>query len=313
MIKPFGIMLALCLLLARNALAAPVGMVTQLTGKAEVKSAAGSAWKTLRLLDRLEVGDNIRCSQASEAVLILFDSAERFSVGANATAVIEAKSVKGASKNTGLHGPAIQVAKTMVGDRPHGFNARPALSHKRMTPDFPGWVLESQRHFVWEALPNAAAYTFTLFDSNDNVVWSARVGESQADLPADLPAFIPRRAYLWRVSAFGKSGKPLPETSWGAVTFLSQADADALKQSASDLEEEIKQDKEDITSLALMAELYRSYGVLEKTLETLERPAFDHQPGIEQTRDEIYRQLGAVAVMLAKRHPAPEEAPDTTP
>jgi hypothetical protein len=165
MIRTVGIIALFLFALAGNALAAPVGMVTQMSGKVESKPAAGSAWKTLRLLDRLEVGDNIRCSQGAEAIVVLFDSAERYTVSSGATAVIEAKSVRGASKNSGLRGPAIQVAKTMVGDRPGGFLARPALSHQRMTPQFPGWMPEGERHFDWKPIPNAATYTFTLFDT----------------------------------------------------------------------------------------------------------------------------------------------------
>src|SRR5436190_4820770 len=103
MIRTLG-MIALLTLLAGSALAAPVGMVTQLTGKVEVRPASGSAWKTLRVLERLDAGDNVRCSPGAEAVLVLFDSAERYTVSAGSTAVLETKNVKGASKNSGLHG-----------------------------------------------------------------------------------------------------------------------------------------------------------------------------------------------------------------
>jgi hypothetical protein len=76
------------------------------------------------------------------------------------------------------------------------------------------------------------------------------------------------------------------------------------------MENDASQNKEDITALTLLAELYRSYGVLDKTLETLERPEFEHQPGIQQAQDDVYRQLGGYAFILAKRTPAPTESSD---
>jgi len=313
MIRTFGIIALFLLLLTGNALASPVGMATELTGKVEVRPASGNNWKTLRLLDRLETGDTVRCGPGAEAVLVLFESAERYTVSAGATAVVEARSVKGASKNSGLRGPAIQIAKTMVGDRPSGFIARPALSHKRMTPQFSGWMPEGERHFDWEAIPGAASYSFTLFDTNDNVIWSARVAEPKADYPADLPNFALKRPYLWRVSAFGKSGKPLTENGWGVVTFLSKTDGDALTQAAKDLESDAQRSGDSVTPLVLLAELYRSYGVLEKTLETLERPQLENQSGIRQAQDDVYRQLGSYAFLLAKRTPADETSDKAKP
>jgi len=35
---------------------------------------------------------------------------------------------------------------------------------------------------------------------------------------ADGPALKLRRPYVWRVSALGQSGKPLPDVRWGMIT-----------------------------------------------------------------------------------------------
>ena len=108
----------------------------------------------------------------------------------------------------------------MTGSRIDAFIARPAQSHQRLTPQSTGWMLEGERHFEWAPIPGAATYSFTLFDSNDNVVWSSRASGTSVDYPAELPFFTLRRPHVWRLAAFGHSGKPLPEARWGFVTFL---------------------------------------------------------------------------------------------
>ena len=291
--------LALMLGLAGAAVANPVGMVTHLTGKAEVRSASGGDWEPLRLMTKLEAGDSVRCAAGGEAIITVFASAEQCTVAAGTTVTLDARGVQGAKKIAGLHGSGIQVARAMAGDRPNGFFARPAQSHQRLQATYPGWILEGERVFSWEPTPRAATYTFSLFDQNDNVVWSQRVTEPKAAYPADLPYFSLRRAYVWRLVPFGESGKPLPDSRWGILTFLSKSDADQVSSEAKELEEQAKTEGDNVTSLILLAELYRSYGVLEKTLETLERPELENQSGIKEAQAETYGQISRYAQVLS--------------
>ena len=277
-------LLALLVLVASNA-SASVGMVTRLTGKAEFCPVQGSDWKPLRLMRRLEAGDRVRCATDSEAVITIFASAEQCTVAAGSTVTLDAKGIKGAQKVAGLRGSGIQIARAMAGDRPGGFEARPAQAHQRLQPNYPGWFLEGERELTWTAIPRAAAYTFTLFDKNDNVVWSQRVGEAKVQYPAELPFFALRRPYVWRLIAFGESGKPLPESRWGILTFLSEKDAQQLAADAKELAAQAKSESKDTTLYFLLAEHYRSYGALEKALE------------------EIYREISRYALIL--RTPTP--------
>jgi hypothetical protein len=277
--------------------AAPVGIASHITGAAEVRSGEG-AWKPLRLLQRLESGDKVRCGSGAEVTVVLFDSATRYKVDAGATGVIGSHGVQGGHPATGLPGPGIRIAKAMVGSRMDAFVARPAQSHQRLTPQSPGWIAEGERHFEWPAQPGAATYSFTLFDANDNVVWSARATAPAADYPADLPFFTLRRPYLWRLVAFGSSGKPLTGARWGLLTFLSREDAGQLTSEAQALEEAANADPSDVTPRVLLAELYRGYGVLEKTLEVLESPQLANQPGIQELQEEVYQQASRYAQLL---------------
>ncbi len=284
--------------------AAPVGMVCHMTGQPQMRSGAAGAWQPARLLQKLDAGDALRCGPGAEAVVVLFAGGQRFQVGAGADAVVGANSVQGARSLGALDGPSSRVAATLGGSRAAAVLARPAQSHERLTPTSPGWHLASERVFSWPPLANADAYTFTLFDGNDNVVWSARVSEASAAYPDDLPALAQKRPYVWRLVPFGRSGKPLPEARWGILAFLTQADADRLSADAQELQRQDQANPQDVTALLLLAELYRSYGVLEKTLETLEDLRLKDEPGITQALDETYGQVSAYARTLA--HP-----PDT--
>ena len=282
------------------AAAAPVGMAVQLSGKPEVRAATGGAWKPLRLLQRLEPGDTLRCPAGSEAVVVLFDNGKRFKVGGGGQGVVEAANVKGAAALAGLRGPSIRVAKALSGASSNAFLARPAQSHQRLTKKSTGWLREGERRFVWDSAPGAAAYSFTLFDQYDNVVWSARTGTPDAEYPADLAAPGLRRPYVWRLVPFGGSGKPLQGARWGVITFLSESDVHALEAEEKELRAQADASGTDITPLVLLAELYRGYGVLERTLETLEDPRLADQPGIEEARQAAYRQISPYAVALAR-------------
>src|SRR5579859_2866059 len=106
--------LALLLGLAGAAAANPVGMVTHLTGKAEVRSSGGSDWEPLRLMTRLEAGDSVRCASDSEAIITVFASAEQCTVAAGTTVTLDAHGVQGAKRIAGLHGSGIQVARAVA-------------------------------------------------------------------------------------------------------------------------------------------------------------------------------------------------------
>jgi hypothetical protein len=293
-----------CLLgAATAATAGPVGIASSLLGKAEVKAGEAGAWKPLRLLQRLEAGDAVRCDSGGEVVIVCLETAERFKVNGGSSAVVEPGKVRGADKVAGLRGPAIRIAKGLGGARVDAFMARPAQSHQRLTPDSPGWILEGERRFQWAPIPGAASYSFTLFDGADNVVWSARVSGESAEFPADLPYFALRRPHVWRLAPFGQSGKPAMGARWGMITFLSRQDADELTAEAAELA--TADDGSDVTSLVMLAELYRSYGVLERTLETLENPRLGSQPGIREAQDEVYGQVSRYAQLLR-----PGAAPD---
>jgi len=85
---------------------------------------------------------------------------------------------------------------------------------------------------------------------------------------------------------------------WGFLTFLAKPDVDQLTAEVAELDAAAKVESGDATALVLLAELYRGYGVLGKTLETLEMPQLANQPGIREAQEEVFQQAGRYAMLL---------------
>lgn len=285
-------------LIALPAWAAPVGMAAHVSGNVQVTQDGKTA--PLRLLQRLEDGDAVRCGPNSNAVIVLFGNGSRFQLNSGQRATIHASTVTGAGKLAELSGPSANVVKLLGGARVGAAMSRLSTTFQRLQPNSPGWLESPTPHFEWLPATGAAEYTFTLFDQYDNVVWSLRTTQTGADYPADAPTLQDKRPYLWRVSAFGASGKPLPESRCGLITFLAPENSRALSALAADLQNQANTGGDPTTSL-LLAETYRSYGVLGRTLEILEDERLRAEPGIQEAREDVYDSLSPFARVLIGR------------
>jgi len=288
--------------------ASPVAMATNMVGKPVFREGDAGAWKMLGVLQRLSPGDTVRCGPGQQAIVMMFLDGVRFKVAANESATVAPTTVKGAEPLGGAGGATIRVAKAMTGLDTQPFLARPGQEYERLDPASPGIVIDTTTQFQWLPLDNAATYSFTLFDSHDNVVWSTRVSGTSAQYPSDLPAPIDKRAYVWTVSGFGASGKPVPKSRWGIITFLAQSDANQLTHDAADLKAEMASNPSDTTPLLVLAEEFRQYGVLEGTLETLDDTRLAGQPGLSDARQSAFAQISPLA-MLLERHDSGQTTP----
>lgn len=276
---------------------APVAMVCSLRGSPEARSDAG--WKPVRLLQKLRPGDSVRCGAGASATIVLFTNGDRYSVDAAQTAVVKENAVTGARALAALRGPSARVAQALQGQRYGAVVSRNTPSRQRLDPTGPGWMVAGERHFTWLPLPGAASYTFTLIDRYDNVVWSASTtGAVTADYPATLPPLRTEYPYVWKLAGFGAEGKPVEGGRWGILTFLTKADAEKLTGEIRELQGQIKENPGDLTFLFLLAELYRSHGVVERTIETLEDTRLSNEPGIEEAKQEAYAEISRYAQAL---------------
>jgi len=279
-----------------SALADPVGMAAHVAGPVTVVRDGAAA--PLHLLGRIQEGDTVRCGPGGMAALVLFGNGARFVVSAGTDGVVHASTVTGAKQLAALGGPSAEEVAVLGNARVGAMMARPAHSFERLLTNSPGWLIGTTPHIEWLPIEDAATYTFTLFDSHDDVVWSSQSTGTSADYPATAPPLQEKRTYMWRLSAFGTSGKPLAESRWGLITFLEQADADDLTQKAAALQAQAKAEG-DNTPLLVLADLYRAYGVTGKTLETLESEGVRTEPGADDAKLDVYNSLSPFARVLA--------------
>lgn len=312
-----GITVGAVATLSGNALAASVGMACHLVGKPEVRS-GGESWRPLRMLQKFEAGDTVRCGTGATAVIVLFKSGERFKVGAGGTGVVQANSVGGAQSLGALQGPSERVARTLSGSRSGAIMARDVTAPITLTPQAPGWIVDTERVLEWTP-GKAVHYTFALFN-RESVVWTQKVTTPRLQLPPTLE-LQQRVPYVWRVVAFDKSnrtGLPVERNAhWGVITFLSPADAKKLSEDVQLLREQMQQNKDDDTTVAaLLAELYREYGVLQKTISLLEDVPLLGSPGSKEAADEAYSQIGLYGLLFGRKEDVSSSfapATDTNP
>jgi len=280
------------------AMASPVAMATNMTGKPQYR-ASGASWKPLGVLTRLSPGDSVKCGPGQEAVVMMFVNGVRFRVASNSTGTVGPNSVRGAELMAGAGGATIRVAKAMTGLDTDPFLARAGLSHQRLDKSSPGIMTAGTTTFTWPALEDAASYTFTLFDQHDNVVWSVRTNQTSADYPSDLTPLVSKRPYVWKLSGFGESGKPVVSAPWGIITFLTTDDQNQLAADINALNAQLAADPSDLTPLTLEVERYAQDGVFEGAISTLEDVRLNGQPGIQDSLADHYAMVSHMAVMLA--------------
>jgi hypothetical protein len=297
-------------------------MACHLEGRPAWKAAAG--WKPLRLLQRLEAGSLIRCAAGDLAVIVLYADGGRYKIGPGSTATIGARSVTGAKALGSAGAAAASVAQRLGGARNGAVMARPAAALQRLhfqdpaVPPIPNaapaadWLRQNERSWHMGALPGAHSYRFTLFDPKDYVLFSGPVGQPPAAGSTDIGAATievalpddvvlrPRRPYVWRLHGFAADGKLVPASRWGILTVLTDADAVAVAKSSSALLGADGKLSGDAAQLALMTDMYSSYGLLENALEVLDSEPMNQQPGIEETRLKIVGPAGNYARMLVE-------------
>jgi hypothetical protein len=301
--------LSLLTISATLAHAVPVGMAARVTGKTELK--VGSGWKPIRVLQRFEAGDTVRCGPGASAVVVLFDRGGRYDIGAGATATISANDVAGAKLAKAPSGASSAVAQRLAGARTGAVMARPATNYERLHAQAPAaeakippphdWLRPDERSFSVNALDSAQTYVFTLFDPKDYILFTQTITPVGGTVKVDIPEAVKlesRRAYTWRLHGF-KDGRVMTRSRWGITTMLSAEDEAQLVENEKSLLTAEGKLPDDDTDLAVLADLYRSYGVLQNALEILDGEAFNAQPEIETTKGEIFAQAGVYAKALA--------------
>lgn len=301
---------------AQPARADAVAVAGSVRGAVSVKAGDGG-FRPLRLFQRLNAGDVVRVEAGGEAMLTMIGKGDRYRVGGGVTATVTADGIDGAEKVAALGGRAPQVLRGMVAYRTDGLMGRPGLSPSPLqrTP-VAGYLVRADGApavLSWDPDPGVASWGFTLFDRYGNVVFHTRTPGTSATYPAELGAPLPKTPYLWRLVPYNERGRLMinKASRWGAATFLTQDDATAFEAGMADLQKQVT--PEDTSALIAQIDLCREYGVFARVFDLLGDSALMAtqngvravKPGVEEMREQVYRELGPVAVMFA--HPLPAD------
>lgn len=297
-------------LLAGAARANPVGMAYAASGGAQYKH--GSSWQPLTPMTRLAAGDGVRCPAGGQVAIVLFISGKRYKM-AGGTGTIMSNTVIGAQSLGGLSGPSARIAQQLSGARTGAAGARGLTSGaQRLENNFPGWILDLNRTFRWNAdgsRDGVASYSFTLFDSADNIVWSTTTTETSVTCPESLSFNVTQpyqriRPYVWRLTALNATGRPVGGSSkWGIFSVLTRENVATLQSQMQSLEAQHKAAPGDPLPLVLEADLCRQYGVYQKSLEIWDEPALYNCPGKQQAINDLYKEISRYAQALANHIP----------
>lgn len=315
MVRVFVMFVLLLGLAAGNARAEDAGMACFVKGSPKVAGPTGE-WMPLRLFRRLQVGDRVRCDSASEAIVVIFGRGERFRVEPGTTAGVGKLALSGAVSLGGLKGPSEHAARILtgssVGARASRHPAR-GVDLTRPYSDYPGWLQDGVRKVQWNPVALAGRYTFSIYDSNDVLLWSVQTMEPEATVPASIPLAL-KTPYVWRLNAFLPNGLPMRdgEYRWGVLTLLRAGEADELRMLEKELAPQIKANPTDPLPRLLLAQRYRDMGVMTRAWEVIE-DASEAQALTDAERGqallELLNEISGTAQWYGGLHAAAQAAP----
>lgn len=283
---------------------AQVAMTSNIRGRAEVQDPEG--WKPIRLMQKLYKGARVRCDEGAVLTVVFLKSGNRFRLDSGQSGVLESDSLSGGKALAGLKGASSDAAKSLGGSRVGALLSRAPISESRLNRAFKGWLRTDDKRVEWIKRDDAALYCFTIFDHDENVIWSVRTNSSSAEFPEGISEPPTARPYVWRLSAFTRSGKMIEAgVRWGALTFLTAEQEEQLLKLTEPLLAQVAKDKTDAESLLLLAAVYREMGVSQRALETLSDlteksgQTTINSEQISATKIDIYRDLGRIALLMS--------------
>lgn len=261
----------------QTARAAVVGMAISVKGQPMVVDKQSA--RRLRLSDRLNSGDKIRCAGGSEAVVVLFASGKRFVISGGKTATLGASNVSGASPLAALSGASGRVAQSLSGSKTGAIQGRVkeregGINWSRLKPKTPqepeaaGWLQSDERRLSWSKDPETSEAVFTLFNADDDVVFSERTVNSDVTYPENAPEIELGKPYFWRLVRYREGGGKY-NTAWGMITWVSPEAAAKLQQNAVAASEALG--KGDVGTALLAAAAFEDAGAYQNALEILDK------------------------------------------
>jgi hypothetical protein len=247
-----------------------VALVTDAVGVAEVVRAADEEVQPLHLFGRLEGGDVVRTG-ADSALVVAFVSGARFEIGSEAEATIVADGLKAGKGELRSLAPVPTVPKIAAipaaaepGRRSGAIRFRSAspwgASVENLYPRDGAAVQADRAVLTFTPLSQADGYKVDVEDELGETVFAVETSAPEVVIPAGV--LKSGSEYYWRVRTTGRRASG----GRGEALFVTLGgdDAGAVAAVESTLVAEGSRN-----ALLLLAEFYRSYGLLREACETL--------------------------------------------
>jgi len=206
----------------------PVGVITEVKGKVQIKRAGKGSWLPAKVNMPVYAGDVLRTGSNAK-VVVWTPNGRAQTLGPNKTVSINP--VKGARDSLWR-----EIWTSFVGRMKRSFSEESlatvaaarvptsTVDENRLTLLSPRntKVLDGRPTFVWSEVENAKGYRVTVgFFDGEKRVWEKVVNGTSLRYPEDAPELKPGKVYIWQVEAIGVP--EASESAWFVVLHPAEA------------------------------------------------------------------------------------------
>lgn len=186
----------------------PVGLLSRVSGKVEIRRAQGKADTPALTADLLGPGDRVRTEGNSDATFLFCPELRSAKIGANAEIQFEATTLKvlkgSVSEERRVPScgfpPSIVLALAGASQLQSGMLRLRGSSLVLRSPSHTS-IATLRPRFRWDAVEHATAYDLKLMDREERVLWHQSLSSTEVQYPAEAPALVWSQKYWWRVTA----------------------------------------------------------------------------------------------------------------
>ena len=291
----FGVAVMLCAAAAQAQ--TPVGLLSLVSGDAQVVRAGQQNPTPARTADLLAAGDRVITGAGGEVTFLFCPQSKtaKLGPGAEIEFAAGAYTVKKGAVSGERQVPSCRLPSTLTlasaSKVQSGMLRLRGASIQLRTPSRTN-TATLRPEFQWEPVDRAQKYEVRVLDREERVLWRGEVTGTSVEYPADATALQWGQRYRWRVTARDAS-----ETLDEATTFFQVLPADQaqdVRLAEDSLRAMVEQSPNDNWPRFLLAFLYEERGMLDQAAQVyhdLDR-RMGTQPWVEGRLAELMNKLG---------------------
>ena len=288
---------ALLYLCAAAQAAAPVGILSTVSGNVQIVRSGQKSPVPARTADLIVAGDRVLTGKNSEAAFLFCPESRTAKILANADVQFEATSVKVRKGKLGNERkvPSCRLpANLTLAEASQMQSAVLRLRALNLLLRSPSRtnIATLQPRFRWGPVDNANTYEVKLMDREERILWRQRVSSTEVQYPADAQELAWGEKYWWRVTA-RKGEEPLTEAG-SYFRVLLREEAERVRTTESNLRRALKGSPADNGPRFLLAFLYEENGMLDEAAWTYSEltDRMEPQEWVRSRLTELMNKLG---------------------